>query len=714
MKHLLTSIILITVSVLSVSAKGNRALDALMERISPGLSAKVTVRLTPGPKDRYTVSRKGKGVEISANNISSASVGLNRYLNDVAGVQLTWDDMTAVLPDPLPLPEKQLSGSTDQNLRYYLNYCTHSYSMPFWDKARWQQEIDWMALHGINAALAITGTDAVWDATLRRLGYPEEKIDSFIASPAYQAWWLMNNLEGEGTSMTPAQLRRQTDLQRFIIKSMRELGIEPVFPGYSGMVPHDAGQTLGLPVSDPGIWCGYNRPAFLQPTDSKFPEIADAYYTEQKRLFGQAKFYSMDPFHEGGNTKGVDLAAAGTAIDKAMRKASPGSVWLIQGWGGNPRKEILDAVSPEHLTVLDLHSENVAQWKSRGHRGHPWIWCMLLNFGGNVGLHGKLDYITETFEEARNSATPPSGIGLTMEGIDNNPVMYELAMSMPWNEGKTDSRQWLKKYAATRYGASSETVDSAWSILASSIYGAPAANQQQGTTESLFCARPSDNPVNASSWANAEPYYDSRDVIKAAGLMNSVAPSFKQTPHFVYDLIDITRQAVAEAGRLEAKNFSEAAKKGDREAYSKSARRFLRLISLQDSLLGTMPHFRVGSWIEAARSSAATPDLRDDMERDARTLITTWGGRQAADNGGLHDYSNREWQGLLADFYMPRWKRWFDERLRLWDSGKTPEIDFYPMEEKWARATGGYSSAPQGDPVETAASVIATLASMGY
>ena len=155
------------------------------------------------------MSRKGKGVEISANNISSASVGLNRYLNDVAGVQLTWDDMTPVLPDPLPLPQKQLSGATDQSLRYYLNYCTHSYSMPFWDEARWQQEIDWMALHGINAALAITGTDAVWDATLRRLGYPEEKIDSFIASPAYQAWWLMNNLEGEGTSMTPAQLRRQ-------------------------------------------------------------------------------------------------------------------------------------------------------------------------------------------------------------------------------------------------------------------------------------------------------------------------------------------------------------------------------------------------------------------------------------------------------------------------------------------------------------------------
>jgi len=713
MKKFLISLVAVT-AIISASAKGDMAMDALMERISPHLSEHVTVRIRPSDVDAYTVTCKGNGLEITANNRVSASVGLNRYLNDVVGVQLTWDDMSPKLPEPLPLPSVELSGFCGQQVRYYLNYCTHSYSMPFWGKERWRKEIDWMALHGINVALAITGTDAVWDATLRRLGYPEEKIENFIASPAYQAWWLMNNLEGEGAPMPPSQLQRQADLQRYIVESMRQLDIEPVFPGYSGMVPHDAGQVLGLSVADPGFWCKYNRPGFLLPTDPKFQDIAEVYYSEQKKLYGPAKYYSMDPFHEGGNTDGIDLRAAGKAIDAAAQKASPGCVWIIQGWNSNPRNEILEAVPDNRLIVLDLHSENVAQWKRNGFLGHPWVWCMLLNFGGNVGLHGKLDYVTDCFHEARASDTPPSGVGLTMEGINNNPVMYELAMSLPWNVDKTDSRKWLKHYTEIRYGGKSDTIDRAWTLLANSIYGAKAENRQQGTTESLFCARPSDNPVNASSWADAEPYYDSHDVISAARLMYSVSDKFSDNSHFVYDLVDITRQAVAEAGRLEAKKFSEAAKSGDKEAYRISSVRFLGLIALQDSLLGTLPHFRVGTWIEEARASAATPALADDMERDARTLITTWGNRHAADKGGLHDYSHREWQGILADFYLPRWRCWFDKRLHNWESGVTPEIDFYAIEEVWARAVGGYTSRPQGNPVEYAGHTLQRLEEMGY
>jgi alpha-N-acetylglucosaminidase len=91
---------------------------------------------------------------------------------------------------------------------------------------------------------------------------------------------------------------------------MREYGFEPVFPGYSGMVPHNAKEKLGLNVSDPGLWCGYHRPAFLQPTDPRFQEIASLYYKELNKLYGKANFYSMDPFHEGGSVAGVDLDAA--------------------------------------------------------------------------------------------------------------------------------------------------------------------------------------------------------------------------------------------------------------------------------------------------------------------------------------------------------------------------------------------------------------------
>ena len=34
--------------------------------------------------------------------------------------------------------------------RYYMNVCTVSYSSAFWSWERWLQELDWMALNGIN------------------------------------------------------------------------------------------------------------------------------------------------------------------------------------------------------------------------------------------------------------------------------------------------------------------------------------------------------------------------------------------------------------------------------------------------------------------------------------------------------------------------------------------------------------------------------------
>lgn len=109
----------------------------------------------------------------------------------------------------------------------------------------------------------------------------------------------MNNLEGWGGPNPDSWYTRQIALQKKILKRMREYGIEPVLPGYCGMVPHNAKEKLGLNVSDPGTWCGYRRPAFLQPSDPRFEEISSLYYKELEKLYGKANFYSMDPFHEG-------------------------------------------------------------------------------------------------------------------------------------------------------------------------------------------------------------------------------------------------------------------------------------------------------------------------------------------------------------------------------------------------------------------------------
>lgn len=43
----------------------------------------------------------------------------------------------------------------------------------WWDWARWEQEIDWMALNGINLALAWSGQEAIWQRVrAHRMGHP--------------------------------------------------------------------------------------------------------------------------------------------------------------------------------------------------------------------------------------------------------------------------------------------------------------------------------------------------------------------------------------------------------------------------------------------------------------------------------------------------------------------------------------------------------------
>ena len=690
-------------------------ITGLLERIDKGASRKFVIERLKGEKDFFELDQKGNKVVVRGNNYVSIATGINWYLKYYAGINLSWNGMQADLPEVLPPVLKKERHETDLKLRYDFNYCTFSYSMAFWDWKRWEQEIDWMALHGINLPLAMVGTDVVWKNVLEELGYTREEINAFIAGPGFQAWWLMNNLEGWGGPNPDSWYERQEELQKRILKRMREYGIEPVLPGYSGMVPHNAKDRLGLNVADPGRWNGYPRPAFLQPTDPQFERIAALYYREMTRLYGKASYYSMDPFNEGGNTSGVDLEAAGKAIWKAMKQANPRAAWVVQAWGANPRPQMIRDLPAGDMVVLDLFSESRPQWgdpasswyRKEGFGQHDWLFCMLLNYGGNVGLHGKMAHLIEEFYKAKDSSFGKTlkGVGMTMEGIENNPVMYELLCELPWREQRFSKDEWLEGYLKARYGKSDSQVSQAWMLLSNTIYNCPAASTQQGTHESILCARPSWKAYQVSSWSEMSDYYDPADVIRAAGMMVEAAERFRGNNNFEYDLVDIVRQAVAEKGRLMYRVLVDAYKAGDRELFKLSSDRFLRLILMQDRLLATRPEFKVGRWLESARNLGSTEEEKDWYEWNARVQITTWGNRVAVDDGGLHDYAHREWNGLLRDFYYLRWKTWLDEQLKSFEDGQPKAIDFYALEEPWTLKHNSYASEAEGNPVDIACEI---------
>ena len=673
------------------------------------------------------------------------AVGLNWYLKYYAGIHLTWNNMNTHLPASLPRVTSPERHATDLKLRYDFNYCTFSYSMAFWDWKRWQTEIDWMALHGVNLPLAIVGEEVAWRNMLLKLGYTKEEMGKFIAGPAFLAWWEMNNLEGWGGPLPDSWYNQQEALQKKILKRMHEYGMQPVLPGFCGMMPHDAKAKLGLNVTDGGIWNGYTRPANLSPTDAHFDKIADLYYAELTKLYGKANYYCMDPFHETNDDEAIDYSKAGRKVMEAMKRVNPNATWVIQGWTENPRPQMIKSMKNGDLLVLDLFSECRPMfgipsiWKrEKGYEQHDWLFSMLENFGANVGLHGRMDQLLRNFYSTKQSSPNTQhlkGIGFTMEGSENNPVMFELMSELPWRT-ECKKEDWIKGYVKARYGKTSPEIERAWQLLSETIYNCPAGNNQQGPHESIFCGRPSLNNFQVKSWSKMRNYYDPQATLEAAQLMIGIADQYKGNNNFEYDLVDICRQALADQGRLQYLKTIADYNGFSRKAFAKDAHRFLEMILLQDKLLGTRTEFRLGHWTEAARKLGTTQQEKDLYEWNARVQITTWGNRICADKGGLHDYAHKEWQGILKDFYYKRWKIFMDALAKqmedythpneealgagknanktsseLFDLAlpKGPQIDWYSIEEPWTLQHNIYSSRPEGDCISMAKKVIEFL-----
>lgn len=674
----------------------------LLERIDKGASNKFEIETVDNNKDFFELSSRNNKIVVKGNNYVSVATGINWYLKYYAGIHLSWNNMSHTLPDTLPEIDKTIRIESNVKYRYSLNFCTFSYSMAFWDWERWEREIDWMALHGINLSLAVTGSEGVWFNVLKELGYNKKEINDFIAGPAFSAWWLMNNLEGWGGPNYNRWYKRQIALQQKIVNRMREFGIAPVLPGYCGMIPNNAKEKLGIDVVNTGLWCGYERPSFILPSDSNFNHIANLYYNEQSKLFGNADFYAIDPFHEGGLTEGIDMEEAGKTIMSAMKQCNEDAVWVAQGWQGNPNKKMITPLKKGDMLILDLHSESAAQWEN--YDSHDWAYCMLLNFGGNVGLHGKFDAVIDGFynlKESKNSSL--KGIGMTPEGIENNTIMYDLLTELAWRSDRFDKYVWLKDYVKARYGSDDSTLFNVWKILGNSIYNAPMENRQQGTHESIFCARPALGVRNASKWANSEDYYNPKDIITAATLMVEVADNYSGNNNFEYDLTDILRQAISEKGRLLLNEIECAYSQKESSILNLKCEEFLNLILLQDRLLSCRSEFMVGKWINSAREMGRTRKERDLYEWNAKVQITTWGNRNASEYGGLRDYAHKEWNGILKDLYYKRWELFFNYIK----TGRNPEnIDWFSFDQCWVNNKKSYPYKEYNNVIDVAKEII--------
>jgi alpha-N-acetylglucosaminidase len=686
------------------SAGPAEAIDSLIERILPGQSSSFSLAVIPADagRDVFELDYSGGKVVIRGNNANSMAQGLNYYLKYSCNVHLSLTGSQLTMPATLPAVSPALHIVSPYKYRYMLNYCTYNYSMSFWTWDKWEWYLDWMALSGINLALAgVFGEEGVWQNTLRQIGYADADIGAFIPGPAWNAWWLMGNLEGWGGPLSQSEIDARVALGQKIVTRMRQLGIQPVLQGFYGMVPNSLiAKYPTHKIYSTGTWCGFTRPAMMDPTDTLFTTMANIWYAVQKQIFGDAQFFGGDPFHEGGSAN-INLTTAATRIHQAMIRANPAAVWVLQGWQGNPQDALLAGTVKAQTLILDLKCEQQPQWTSRnGWNGYPWVWNALCHFGGKEGLYGPLSTLATGPVTALTSSIKNAycGIGAMPEGVGTNVVTWDLLFDMGWRTTAWDLTAWLTGYSQRRYGKTSTNLQTAWQILSQGVY-------QQNTSgdipESILCARPSATITSVSSWGTVNRSYNNNDLINAWQLFLADTAKFAGVPTYEHDLVDFTRQLLANYAMPLQNDMMAAYNSGDQTTFSQKSKVFLNLILDQDTLLSTDQAFLLGRWIQDARNMGATTSEKKWYEWCARTLITTWGPRAASEDGGLHEYSHREWSGILGTLYYNRWKLYTDDLAVRLSGGKGQSFDWFTIDSAWCRQTTAFDTLPRGNAIAT-------------
>lgn len=69
------------------------------------------------------------------------------------------------------------------------------------------------------------------------MGLTEAEIGEYFAGPAHLPWMRMGNMCNLDGPLSQDWLDDQVELQHKILKRMKELGMQPICPGFAGFVP---------------------------------------------------------------------------------------------------------------------------------------------------------------------------------------------------------------------------------------------------------------------------------------------------------------------------------------------------------------------------------------------------------------------------------------------------------------------------------------------
>lgn len=664
--HLISLFIMfILTSTFAVSAnKDIKAAKELTRRLLPEVADCILFEQLQkdNDKDVFELESVNGKVVIRGNSANSMAVGLNHYLKYYCKTSVSWylNDPVEV-PAVLPSVGKKERVTSRMDKRFFLNYCTFGYTMPWWQWQDWERLIDWMALNGINMPLAITGQESVWYKVWRNLGLTDQEIRNYFTGPAYLAWHRMTNIDYWLGNLPHSWLNHQEALQKKIVERERSLNMTPVLPAFAGHVPKAISRIFPeAKITKMSLWGGFREAyhsQFLDPLDPLFAKIQKAFLKEQERLYGTDHIYGADPFNEidSPSWEPEYLATVSRTIYDTMKQCDPQATWLQMTWlfyfdrkhWTNPRIDaFVNAVPKNKMILLDYFAEKTEVWKqTESYFGQPYLWCYLGNFGGNTMLKGNIHEVGKRIENAYiNGGSNFWGIGSTLEEFGVNPLMYEYVFEKAWNKSLTDS-EWMDAWADARVGETNLAIRRAWHTLSDKIYNSNAELGQGPLTNSRPCLE------KYGTWTvRPETSYDAKELFMSWELLLNSTTSSRTA--YMYDVVNIGRQVLSDYFKEVRNRFTVAYQQKDKQRMLEEGKEMITILNDLDLLLSSHSSFLFGKWIQDASRFGVDSEEVAYYRKNARCLLTTWGEKGTT----LNDYANRSWSGLINGYYRTRWE----------------------------------------------------------
>lgn len=629
------------------------------------------------------------------------------FLEDTLGIGFFRDGERVPSLPTLEVPPLNIVETPRFSERFEGNGCIYTYSTSAWGWDEWRAEIDWRAKRRVTE---------IWPLN----------VGGEIHGEIRDAWGITKPAKTGGDTKKRAAKK---SLHERIRDYARSLGMRvPIIlnAAFSKeyFKAHPEIRTILLK------WSELEPYRIIHPADPQFHQYLVEYIRRYTERYGTDHLYIAEFTSESRVLEGADniqdvREMFVQAVSAAIREADPEGVWLPSTWSfditpEDPSRPWEVAWTPEHVyryldaitvpfIVHDLWSEGSKKYQRLDwFKGHPWAFSVLHSFGAGGYIHGDVQELIDLSHELLTNPRAKHCVmyGAQSEQIDFNSFYFELTARLSWDPKPVTLDGFIADYCRLRYGANAgPQLHEAYKLLAETAFG-PECGTVKLILDPLYWFRPDleflpgwpeDNETMQRFRANRPTWLPKLQA--AIEIFLRAQELLAENRLARRDLVDVTRQWIAERFNIAIIGARDAFLAGDGATFDEAAAQCRMLLANQTRLAASWPAYRLDEKIERHR-----PEFGDDAARAIKhrhVWVTTDPTQHSIP---LRDYYRQDLDGLIADYYAPRVDSYLNLlRTRLTERNlqvSTEEFDvlYTPIEEAFIASPS--RTLPHDDPVD--------------